>query len=164
MFTSPKCLLPLVSLAYVYSNISLVTLAKCPGNKNAFNNSMNIWYLRIFLCVTGWLNHSPPPPASSFWPRLANNTRAGPFAPSAPPSVAGGPRWLLQALSLLGLRTQCGFSRDLCFDLVQSENALNSEPKDLPWKPGKARQPHLLCIFHICFYQNQMFHNTGIYL
>lgn len=124
MFTSPKCLLPLVSLAYVYSNIALVTLAKYPGNKNAFNNSMSIGCLRIFLCVTGWLNHSirphPPPPhrppptlASSFWPRLANNTRAWPLRPlcasffsrwaamtaaNSVPSGAPDPAWFLWGL------------------------------------------------------------------
>ena len=57
-----------------------------------------------------------------------------------------------------------GFSRDVCFDGGQNENALDPEPRDVHWKPGTARQRHLLCIFHICFYQNQMFNTTSFYL
>lgn len=56
-------------------------------------------------------------------------------------------------LSFLGRNTQTGYFKYSCSDVVRSENSLNSEPKDLHWKPAKARRatPTFVYIFHTFF-------------
>lgn len=87
---------------HISSNFS-----KISGNKNAFNNSMSVWYLRMFSCATGWLDHSIPPlPRSGLGLQIPHEP--GSFAPPAPLPLAGGPQGLRQALCLLGLWTSAG--------------------------------------------------------
>lgn len=79
--------------------------------------------------VCNWLAGSQYPPASSFWPRLANPTRAWLLRSPCAPSFS---RWATRTAASsvpAGALDQRRFSWDLCSDLVQSENALT---KDLP--------------------------------